>query len=267
MVRAAGEMAAAVDKGREPVGPSLADLAIGSPVPLPPVQAPHAGDVRAGYLGLYTAPVNKQPAPAYLLNRTVNVKGVPRHSTEGWYWSVSLNACTAARTTTPTQMHLPCRVTISEDCELVAGEGGFFVARFAYQLGSKHWCLDLAVGTEEGGLLARVGSIAFKQVASWELRGEGFFSEAWHAMRGHVSTFRASAVGGDVIDLEVVSDGEVTDGGRSDGACGDRSTRSGPRKGKKRAAKDSNPPTPTQKAGGQGKCSRTTKGGSGDPPS
>ena len=82
MVTAAGERAAAVDKGRGAVGPSLADLAIGSPVPFPPVQAPRASDVRAGYLRLYIAPVNKQPAPAYLLNRTVNVKGVPWHSTE-----------------------------------------------------------------------------------------------------------------------------------------------------------------------------------------
>ena len=133
---AMGEGAAAVDKGPGPVGPSLADLAIGSPVPFPPVQAPRASVVRAGYLGLYIAPVNKQPAPAYLLNRTVNVKGVPGHSTETWYWSVSLNAVTAAQTTTPTQMHLPCRVTVSEDCGLVAGEGGFIVARFAYRLGS-----------------------------------------------------------------------------------------------------------------------------------
>ena len=57
MVRAAGERAAAVDKGRGPVGPSLADLAIGSPVPFPPVQAPRASDVRAGYLELYMAAV------------------------------------------------------------------------------------------------------------------------------------------------------------------------------------------------------------------
>ena len=78
----------------------------------------------------------------------------------------------------------------------MAGEGGFFVARFAYRLGSKHRCLDLAVGTEEGELLARAGSIALKQVASWELQGEGFLSEAWHAMRGHVATSRASALGG-----------------------------------------------------------------------
>ena len=77
------------------------------------------------------------------------MKGVPRHSTERWYWSVTLHAVTAAQTTTPTQMHLPCRVTVSENCGLVAGEGGFFVARFAYRLGSKHWCLDLAVGSEE----------------------------------------------------------------------------------------------------------------------
>ena len=61
MVTAAGaKRAAAVDKGRGPVGPSLADLAIGSPVAYPPVQAPRASDVRAGYLGLGIAPVNKQ---------------------------------------------------------------------------------------------------------------------------------------------------------------------------------------------------------------
>ena len=246
MVRAADERAVAVDKGRGPVGPSLADLAIGSPVPFRPVQAPRASDIRAGDLGLYIAPVNKQPAPAYLLNRTVNVKGVPRHSTERWYWSVTLHACTAPQTTTPTQMHVPCRVTVTEDCGFVAGEGGFFVARFAYWLGSKHWCLDLAVKMEEGGLLARACSIAFKQVASWEVQGEGFFSEAWQAMRGHVATFRASAPAGDVIDPEVVSDGEVTEGGKSDGshsagARSDRSARSGVGKGKKRATKDNNP--------------------------
>ena len=149
----------------------------------------------------------------------------------------------------------------------MAGEWGFFVARFAYRLGSKHWCLDLAVGSEERELLARAGSIAFKQVVSWEVQGEGFFSEAWHAMRGHVAIFRASALGEDFIEPEVVSDGEVTDGGKSDGARGDLSTRSGTRKGKKRAAKYSNPPAPPEKAGGQGKCSRTTKGGSREPPS
>ena len=73
--------------------------------------------------------------------------------------------------------------------------GGIFVARFAYRLGSKHWCLDMAMGTEEGGLLACAGAIAFKQVASWEVQGEGFFSEAWQAMRGHVATFRAALWG------------------------------------------------------------------------
>ena len=102
MVTAADERAAAVDKARGPVGPSLADLAIKSPVPFPAVQPPRASDVRAGYLGLYIAQVNKQPAPAYLLNRAVNVKGVPRHSTERGYWSVTLNAVTAAQQTTAT---------------------------------------------------------------------------------------------------------------------------------------------------------------------
>ena len=126
----------------------------------------------------------------------------------------------------------------------MAGEGRFLVARFAYRLGSKHWCLDLALGLDEGGLLARAGSIAFKQVASWEVQGEGFFSEAWHAMRGHVATFRASALGGDVIGPEVVSDGEVTDGGKSDGARSDRSTRNGAGKGKNGQPRTATPPAP-----------------------
>ena len=52
MVRAGDERAAAVDKGRGPVGPSLTDLAIGSPVPFPQVQAARASDVRVGYFGL-----------------------------------------------------------------------------------------------------------------------------------------------------------------------------------------------------------------------
>ena len=103
MVTATDERAAAVDKGRGPVSPSLANLGIGSLVPFHPVQAPRAGDVRAGYLGLYIAPVNKQPALAYLLHRTVNVEGAPRHSTERWYWSVTLDACTAPHTRTATQ--------------------------------------------------------------------------------------------------------------------------------------------------------------------
>ena len=61
-------------------------------------------------------------------------------------------------------MHLPCRVAVTDECGLVAGEGRFFVGRFAYRLGSKHWCLDLAVGTEGGGreLLACAGAIPSK---------------------------------------------------------------------------------------------------------
>ena len=78
-------------------------------------------------------------------------------------------------------------------------------------------------------------------------------------MRGHVSTFRASALGEDVIDQEVVSDGEVTDGGKSDGARSDLSARSGTGKGKKRAAKDSNPPAPPKKLVGKGNAAAPQK--------
>ena len=240
MVTAAGaEGAAAVDKGRGPVGPSLSDLAIGSPVPLPPVQMYRAGHVRAGFVGLSIAPVNKQPA--YLLNRMVNVNGTPRHSTERWYWSV-----TAPQQRTATQMHLTCRVAVTDECGLVAGEGGFFVGRFAYRLGSKHWYLDMAVGTGGGG--GGWPALAPFLLSRWrhgKCRGGEFFSEAWQAMRGHVATFLASALGADVIDPDVVTDGEVTEGGRSDGgrsasgrSDGGRSARCGVGKGKKRQRDD-----------------------------
>ena len=73
----------------------------------------------------------------------------------------------------------------------------------------------------------------------------GLARHAWP--RRHLLCQRS---GGDVIDLEVVSDGEVTEGGKSDGArsAGARSHQSG-RSGigereSERAAKDSNPLSP-----------------------
>ena len=39
------------------------------------------------------------------------------------------------------------------------------MARFAYRLGSKHWCLDMAMGSG-GGFLVRVVAIPFKHLAS-----------------------------------------------------------------------------------------------------
>ena len=71
--------------------------------------------------------------------------------------------------------------------------------------------------------------------------------------------------GGDVIDPEVVSDGEVTDGGKSDGGRSDRSARSGTAKGKKRAAKDSNPPAPPKKLAGKGNAAAPQKAALGAP--
>ena len=71
--------------------------------------------------------------------------------------------------------------------------------------------------------------------------------------------------GGDVIDQEVVSDGEETDGGKSDGARSDRSARSGTAKGKKRAAKDSNPPAPPQKLASKGNAAAPQKAALGSP--
>ena len=115
MVTATGAKgAAAFDKGPGCVGPSLSDLAIGSPVYFPPVQPQRPGDVRAGFLGLSIIPVNKQPAPACLLNQTVNVKGAPQLSTERWYWSVMLNTCIAPQQRTSTRMHVPCRVGVTD---------------------------------------------------------------------------------------------------------------------------------------------------------
>ena len=79
------------------------------------------------------------------------MKGAPRYSIERWYWSVTLDTCTAPQQRTSTQMHLPCRVTVTDECGLVARKGGFFVGRFAYRLGLKHGCLDLAAGRGGGG--------------------------------------------------------------------------------------------------------------------
>ena len=175
-------------------------------------------------------------------------------------------------------MHLPCTVAMTNECRLVAGEGGFFVGRFAYRVGTKHWCLELAVGTEGGGggVLARARAIPFKQVASWEVQEEEFFSEARPSMRGHIATFRSSVVGADVIDPHVVSDGEVTEGGRSDGgrsvgvrSDGGRTARSGGGKSKKRAAKDNIPPARKKIDGelcGQESCGSSTESGSRQPP-
>ena len=62
MVTAAGvEGAAAVDKGRGPVGPSFSGLAVRSPVLFPPVQTYRTGHVRAGVLGLSVAPITPPP--------------------------------------------------------------------------------------------------------------------------------------------------------------------------------------------------------------
>ena len=120
-------------------------------------------------------------------------------------------------------------------------------------------------GVGGGEVAGRAGSIAFKQVLSWDVQGEGFFSEACHAMCGHISTFRASVLGEDVIDQELVSDGEVMDGGKSDGAGSDRSARSGTRKGQKRAAKDSNLPGPPKKVAGKGNAAAPQKAALGSP--
>ena len=91
-------------------------------------------------------------------------------------------------------------------------------------------------------------------------------------MRGHVATFHANAVGADVIDPNVVSDGRVAEGGKSDGARSagarsDRSARSGGGKGKKRAAKDSNPPQKklAATAAGKGTAAAPQKAALGSP--
>ena len=129
--------------------------------------------------------------------------------------------------------------------------GGSFCRPVCLRAGDQPLAFGLGFGDGGGGggLLARARTIPFQQVVSSEVQGKEHFSEAWKDMRGHLATFRASALGADVIDLYVVSDGEVTEGGGSDGGRsasgrGDRSARSGVGKGKKRAAKDNNPPLP-----------------------
>ena len=96
-------------------------------------------------MALTIAHVSKQTAATFVLNCTPNVKGVPRESTERWYRSVTLNGWTNPLNKVVTLMHLPCRVKVTEECGLEPAKGEFLVARFAYRLGSKHWCLDMAI--------------------------------------------------------------------------------------------------------------------------
>ena len=54
------------------------------------------------------------------------------------------------------------------------GGGGYLIARFAYRLGSKHWCLDVAVGGQ-GDTLVCAGAASFWVVQSWGNRMKIFF--------------------------------------------------------------------------------------------
>ena len=133
------------------MGLSLQDVALGSRVPYPQSQSYKAGHVRKGFVTITIAPMGKQPAATFILNRTVNDKGVPRESTERWYWGVTLNGYTGPQNKVASLLHLPCKVTVTKECSLELMEGEFLVARFAYRLGSKHWCLDMAMGSGGGG--------------------------------------------------------------------------------------------------------------------
>ena len=63
---------------KPPAGPSLQDLDLGSPVPYPHARSYKVGPVREGFLVNGVARVGKQPAATFILNCSVNVKGVPR---------------------------------------------------------------------------------------------------------------------------------------------------------------------------------------------
>ena len=128
------------------------------------------------------------------------------------------------------------------------GRGNFLKASLLTSWGPNTGAWTWLWGRRGGGVAGPRWPIPLKQVASWEVHGTSFFG----GVAGHARPSRhlpCSALGADVIDPDVVSDGEVTEGGRSDGAHGasgqsDRSSRSDVQRGKKRAANDSTHPPP-----------------------
>ena len=78
--------------------------------------------MRTGFVAITIAPMSKQLAAAFVLNRTMNVKGVPRDTV---YRSVTLNGWTSPQKKVATLMHLPwpCTVKVTEECGLELAEG------------------------------------------------------------------------------------------------------------------------------------------------
>ena len=86
-------------------------------------------------------------------------------------------------------MHFPCRHGVTAPgFDLFAG--GDLIARLAYRLQLKQWCLDVALGGH-GDTLVRAGAASFGLVHSLREQDQNLFSEAWSVMHGHVVTFRA----------------------------------------------------------------------------
>ena len=133
-VIATGVAGATVDSvGRQPVGPSLRDVASGSLVPYTQALSYKADHLRKGFVAITIAPVGKQPAAMFVLDRKVNVKGLPRESPKGWYWSVTLDGYTGPENKVATLLHVPLRSIVTEECSLELAEGEFLVAQFAYK--------------------------------------------------------------------------------------------------------------------------------------
>ena len=135
-------------------------------------------------------------------------------------------------------MHPPCRVTVTEDCGLVARGGKIFCSPLCLPAGVQTLVLGPSCGNGGGGVAGPRWLNCFGVGGVMGSAGGGVFlgGLARHARpRRHLP---CQCSGGGVIDPEVVSDGEVTEGGS------DRSARGGGGggKGKKQAARDSKPP-------------------------
>ena len=142
----------------------MEQLTLGSPIPFPVKQQYTDGQSRGPFIGpLQIASLPRQAAPTYILPCNVVVKGVPRSSTERWYWTVSVQGVLQPQAACKSVMHFPCHIQLTDPgfFLLEGGGGGYLIARFANSRGSKHWCVHNVGGGGRGTPLCALGQPLF----------------------------------------------------------------------------------------------------------
>ena len=130
-----------------PAGPSMDQLLLGSPIPFRVKQQYTDVQTPGPFIRpLQIANVSRQAALAYILPCNVVVKGVPRSSTECWYWTVSVEGVQLPQAACKSVMHFPCRLQPTTPGFFPLEGEDYLIARFAYRLGSKHWCVVVGGG-------------------------------------------------------------------------------------------------------------------------